>query len=273
MKNSKIVILSFIVIGLVVSSAYTPSLAQWTTQKKAPTIQPPTIKPPIKPPASKPPTKTPVITPPVTTTTPPKNPCINGKWDNGETGIDCGGQCKPCCAKDQIVSVDKLGNVTCTPPPPPAPAPAPPPPDPNAKLCGYCSPGQPTPPDVKCWYVSGRGDASTCKNDVMTYVVCGKDGKITASIGPCEAGMHCEGGACTSTGGGGTLQPTCTDSDGSDSNTRGTVTTTDAAGTSQQHVDSCSSDGTVEETICDGNRMKVVYTSCGPGQTCQNGAC
>jgi hypothetical protein len=69
------------------------------------------------------------------------------------------------------------------------------------------------------------------------------------------------------------LQAKCTDSDqGVSPNVKGSVTTVDASGRSQQKVDSCSGATTLREVVCGANNAaETVAIQCGFG--CQSGKC
>ncbi len=100
----------------------------------------------------------------------------------------------------------------------------------------------------------------------------------TSSVRSCDAGTHCQDGACVAGGSGcgsGSSSPSCTDSDGGDNpSVVGTVSGVNADGSTYSSGDSCDiGDCSVIEGYCRGTDRNGTSHPCGSGHHCVSGAC
>ncbi len=101
-----------------------------------------------------------------------------------------------------------------------------------------------------------------CHNDTQVVEYVCQNGAAKSKSLPCPSGTTCNGGACWT-------KPNCTDSDGMDLYTAGTVTTDNGT-----YADTCDNANTVNEWICFGGALALnASLPCPAGTTCSNGAC
>lgn len=111
---------------------------------------------------------------------------------------------------------------------------------------------------------------SCASSSIVNERYCSGNNVVTAQ-GFCLAGQVCSNGVCTAP-----QASTCTDSDGANYNTQGTVSVTNASG-SYSFTDYCYGPNGVwlYEYLCSSNKTvtSIAGTLCTSGYSCSNGAC
>ena len=120
-----------------------------------------------------------------------------------------------------------------------------------AYCTGNCPSGVTSCPSSTC----GAVKEYYCENGVM------KTQTLT-----CPSGYTCQDGACRQISPTTTIKPTCTDSDGNNTSTKGTVTYQ-----GKTYTDFCTSSTTVNEYICGNEQIMSTNTRC--SYKCEDGKC